>query len=70
MAINSVSGNTPYLPSQVEQPPTTKAQKTNAGKDADGDNDASKVGEVEKKATAQKPATPSATVGNKINTTA
>lgn len=42
MAINNVSGTTQYVPQQINP------QQTKIGKDADGDNDGTKAGQVEK----------------------
>jgi len=62
MAISSATSVPAYVP-------PVNTQKANAGRDADGDNDGSKVGEVEKDATAQKAASTS-TLGSIINTKA
>lgn len=61
MAISSATSSAAYIP-------PVNTQRVTSGRDADGDNDGSKVGEVEKKSTPVQPS--SSTVGTRINTTA
>jgi hypothetical protein len=67
MAIGSATSAPAYVP--APNTPPANAQKANAGQDVDGDNDKSKVAEVEKTAQAQKPAS-TETLGSIVNTTA
>jgi hypothetical protein len=47
MAINSVSGAAPRIPQQVS-PQSVNHQQVKTSKDADGDNDGTKAGQLEK----------------------
>ncbi|BBP00585.1 hypothetical protein [Sulfuriferula nivalis] len=63
MSINGISSTTHHniAPTQLQ------TQKAPVRQDSDGDNDKSKVGEVEK---ASSQSSGSSTIGNKINTSA
>jgi len=75
MAISSVSGAAQYIP--PVKPQSANPQQVKIGKDADGDNDGTKAGQVEKASETGKvteatnvPTTTTAKVGSQINITA